>query len=149
MQWSNRENDDFLKNCLERHYYTKSAWVIDFLFLDFLLYNVIFGAIFWMLQWNILRAVLDPIYYSRTPVQWLTWHDIVPGRAPLSAQWPSNCIDRVAPETSEHLVTSRCHTLASLGIVCVWSHPIPCNENARVFKESPAIFADLSQWTWW
>ena len=40
----------------------------------------------------------------------------------LYAQWPSDAIDRRAPEF-EHLVTSRCYTLSSPGVACVeWSN---------------------------
>lgn len=40
----------------------------------------------------------------------------------LAAHWPSDNIDRRAPEF-EHLVTSRCYTLSSPGVACVeWSN---------------------------
>lgn len=54
----------------------------------------------------------------------------------LSAHWPSDNIDRRAPEF-EHLVTSRCYTLSSPGVACVeWS-------NSRA-TESTQIYLTVS-----
>lgn len=98
---------------------------------------IIISAVFWLLLHGYCEDLMACVL-SEPLCSELTWHSFFKPRCVPhpSAHWPSDNIDRCAPEF-EHLVTSRCYTLSSPGVACVeWS-------NSRA-TESTQIYLTVS-----